>query len=452
MLKTQLAIYVAIIIIMPSSLVLAESDVDIQTIKSEIQTMKEIYEARINELEAKLEKVEKTQEQGISVGRKESLASSGRKIFGNEFNPSIGVVLNGKYSDFSEDSSEIAGFGVGEEGERGSEGLAIGESELNVSANVDDKFYGSLTAAIVHEEGEDKVELEEAYIQTLPNAGLAQGLSIKMGRAFWTLGYMNEHHAHADDFADRPLPYRAFLNKAFNDDGAEMSYILPTDFYSEIGVGVFRADDFPFGGGDGEGIDAWSGFVRIGGDIGTNKSWRLGGYVLSGEAENDGRGSNEDEVTFIGDVDLHVADLRYVWAPTGNAREKEVILQGEYFRRKENGTYEQEDVTEGAIDFDDTSTGLYVQAVYKFNPRWRIGARYSRLKAPDVPEGLEDSALDSSNHNPEAYAAMLDWTKNSEFSRIRFQFNNEKLNNGNNDDQIILQYIMSLGAHGAHKY
>ena len=42
------------------------------------------------------------------------------------------------------------------------------------------------------------------------------GLNIKAGRAFWTLGYLNEHHAHADDFADRPLPYRAYLNKAFN--------------------------------------------------------------------------------------------------------------------------------------------------------------------------------------------------------------------------------------------
>ena len=44
------------------------------------------------------------------------------------------------------------------------------------------------------------------------------------------------------------LPTVYFLNKSFNDDGAEASYILPTDFYSEIGGGVFRGDAFPIGG------------------------------------------------------------------------------------------------------------------------------------------------------------------------------------------------------------
>ena len=65
-------------------------------------------------------------------------------------------------------------------------------------------------------------------------------MSVKAGRAFWTLGYLNEHHSHTDDFADRPLPYRVFFNQAFNDDGAEVSYVLATDFYSEIGGGLFR--------------------------------------------------------------------------------------------------------------------------------------------------------------------------------------------------------------------
>jgi hypothetical protein len=46
---------------------------------------------------------------------------------------------------------------------------------------------------------------------------------------------------------------------------------------------------------------------------------------------------------------------------------------------------------------------------------------------------------------------MVDWT-NSEFSRLRFQFNHEKLSAGQNDNQFIAQYVMSFGAHGAHKY
>jgi hypothetical protein len=46
---------------------------------------------------------------------------------------------------------------------------------------------------------------------------------------------------------------------------------------------------------------------------------------------------------------------------------------------------------------------------------------------------------------------MADWT-NSEFSRIRFQVNKEDLAANQSDDQVLLQYIMSFGAHGAHKY
>ena len=73
------------------------------------------------------------------------------------------------------------------------------------------------------------------------------------------------------------------------------------------------------------------------------------------------------------------------------------------------------------------------------------------MSAPNVPAGLAGSTLDAGGHNPKAYAAMMDWT-NSEFSRIRLQYNHEKLTRGLNDNQFILQYVMSIGAHGAHKY
>ena len=133
---------------------------DSAVIMREIHALKKDYEARITQLEAKLKTMgEAKQKQTAETAVP---ASDKRAIFGNSFNPAIGVILNGKASSFSRETSEIAGFGVGEEGERGREGLAIDESELNFSANVDDKFFGSLTAAIVREEGEDKVELEEA--------------------------------------------------------------------------------------------------------------------------------------------------------------------------------------------------------------------------------------------------------------------------------------------------
>ena len=142
--------------------------------------------------------------------------------------------------------TEIPGFQLGHEGERAPEGLSVGHSEITASSNVDDKFFGSLTLGVGSHPGEaDEMELEEAYMQTLPGAGLPDGVRIKAGRALWTFGYLNELHAHGDDFADRPLPYRAFLDNAYNDDGVEVSVVLPTESYTEIGAGMFRGSDTP---------------------------------------------------------------------------------------------------------------------------------------------------------------------------------------------------------------
>jgi hypothetical protein len=46
---------------------------------------------------------------------------------------------------------------------------------------------------------------------------------------------------------------------------------------------------------------------------------------------------------------------------------------------------------------------------------------------------------------------MLDYNP-SEFSRIRLQFAQDRARDGKPDNQISLQYQMSLGAHGAHSY
>jgi hypothetical protein len=46
---------------------------------------------------------------------------------------------------------------------------------------------------------------------------------------------------------------------------------------------------------------------------------------------------------------------------------------------------------------------------------------------------------------------MVDWN-NSEFSRLRLQYARDRSMPGVTDNQITFQYIMSLGAHGAHKF
>lgn len=450
----KLLLATSAVAILSASPAFAADDVNLQTLQAEIQAMRQAYESKIEQLEQKVEKLSAQQNQtaaqitAIEPATGDTLppATSKRRIADNSFNPEIGVILQGNFKSFSEDESEFAGFAVGEEAERGSEGFGIDETELNFSASVDDLFRGSATVALVEEGGSTEVEIEEVYVETM---ALPHGLNAKAGRFFQELGYLNSHHSHSDDFADRPLTNRAFLNGNYNDDGVQLSAILPTDFYSEIGGGVYRGNDFPGGGANGNDIGSWTAYGRVGGDVGDNTSWRLGLSTL--QVDGAERSANEDMVVFKGDSSLYIADARVTYAPTGNAKDKEVILQAEYFHRDEDGTYDDMDAGTGAIAYDDNQSGWYAQGVYKFHPQWRAGARYSQLYTGDVPAGLAGSALDDGGHDPWAASAMIDWS-NSEFSRVRAQFNREELSDGNEDNQIVLQYIMSLGAHGAHPF
>ncbi len=459
--KKAFAVLGTVIIGLHSTTALSASDSDIDAIRAEIKQMKNFYESKIESLEAKLSRLEGKQEQTSQqvakvksdlpdiVSESNKVAEvSGRNVYDNSFNPSIGVVLNGQYGTRSESFGEITGFAIGHEGETFEEGFGVEHTEINASANVDDKFRGSVTAALAEHDGETEVELEEAYVETLAGFGLPQGLTAKAGRALWEFGYLNSHHTHADDFADRPLTHRAFLNEAFNDDGVQLSYVLPTPFYSEIGGGYFKGNDFPAGGAQGSDADTYSAFIRTGGDIGDNTSFRLGASALL--AEEVSREGNHGEIVFDGESNLYALDFRAVTA-TGN--DSEFILQGEYFWRDEDGTYTIDADTNAptTVGFDDSQSGWYTQAVYKFDKNWRAGYRYTQLDPSAVTGGLIGSELDANGYNPKIHSVMVDWT-NSEFSRLRAQYNRDETVDGMEDDQFIVQYIMSLGAHGAHKY
>lgn len=361
----------------------------------------------------------------------------------NAFNPAISVILNGHLGSFSAKDGTLKGFGIGEEGGRSARGFSLDESEIGISSNVDDKLAAQLTASLNKEEG---IELEEAYIRT---TALPAGLGFKAGRFLEPVGYLNEHHAHSDDFSDRPLPSRAFLNSSYKDDGVLGSWILPTETYAEVGAALVRGDDFPGGGVSGGHPGAWLAYGKLGGDLTENQSWLASVSAL--QSKPDERLTDDDTVIFSGKSDLYAASLRYVWDPTGNAKEKEVILQGEYFLRREDGTYEDTVAATGAVPFSGNASGWYAQGVYKFLPQWRVGARYSTIYAADAPAGLAGSALDSSGHDPWNASLMGDWS-NSEFSRVRLQYTHERPAQGVKDDQILLQYTVAIGAHPAHSF
>ncbi|HPF78681.1 MAG TPA: OmpH family outer membrane protein, partial [Alphaproteobacteria bacterium] len=235
----KLLLATSVVAVLSASPAMAASDADLEALRAEIQSMRQAYESKIDQLETKVQALESQQNQTAQAVEAASVApaAGGENVSSsqsspNAFNPAIGAVLNGHYGAFTNDNPDVAGFAVGEEGGRTGEGLAVDEAEINFSANVDDKFAGKLTASLAEEDGETSIELEEAYVQT---TALPAGLNLKAGRFLQPIGYINEHHAHTDDFADRPLPNRVFLNNSYKDDGVMASIILPTDMYFELG-------------------------------------------------------------------------------------------------------------------------------------------------------------------------------------------------------------------------
>lgn len=393
---------------------------------------------RLQSLEQRLERLEgeKTRTAGAASGRVGSSA----------FNPAVSLILNGRYASFDRDPDSYAlpGFALGEETGPGDEGLRLSESELVMSANIDDKFYGSFTAALTPE---NEVEVEEAYLETLT---LGHGFTIKAGRYYSHIGYLNSVHTHAWDFADQPLAYRAMLGNQFGDDGVQLRWVAPSDLFLEVGAELFRGESFPAGGAARSGRGVKGGFLRIGGDAGTNHAWRLGISRLTAHA--DGRETSHDGSTdkFDGDSRLTIVDFVWKWAPEGNSARRHFKFQAEYFRRDEHGEF---DVASAGTPFayDGRQEGWYTQAVYQFMSRWRVGLRHDRLESDPVDAALAGSALDADGHEPKRSSAMIDFS-NSEYSRLRLQFNRDESRAGVEDAQWYVQYVMSLGAHGAHKF
>jgi hypothetical protein len=358
---------------------------------------------------------------------------------GNAFNPSIGLILSGTVGQLSQDPADyaVSGFPLGGESDPGTRGFALGESELNVTANIDPDWYGVFTYAMA---GDETAGVENAYVQT---TSLGHGLTLKGGRFFSGVGYLNEQHAHAWDFVDTALPYRAMLGSQYGDDGVQLRWLAPTDLFTEVGVETLRGDAFPAGGSANRGRGTWTGFVHIGDDVGDSHSWRAGLSYMNAKAE--GRETGDGDL-FSGSSKLFIADFVWKWAPHGNPYKHNFKLQAEYLRSRNEGDFTP--VGGSVTAYSATPSGWYVQGVYQFMPRWRLALRHDQLKADNPGAAFSGTVLDDQGHSPKRDSVMIDYS-NSEFSRLRLQYNRDQ-SQPQTDNQWFVQYAMSLGAHGAH--
>jgi hypothetical protein len=399
------------------------------------------------------------------VGDAEQAAAqaSNRPAGENALNPAVSLILNGIYGNLSQDPAgfKINGFvPTGGDVAPPDRGLSLGESELALAANVDHVFRGTGIFSI---SSDNSIEVEEAYIQTL---ALSYGFTVKAGRFFSSVGYQNQIHAHAWDFTDAPLANKVFLGNQLSDDGLQIKWVAPTTLYFDVGVEVGRGRNFPAGppgGRDKNGFGASNFFTTLGGDFGTGTAWQAGLSYLTTSPQDrtyDDVDSTGAPVTnsFTGASKLWALSGILKWAPNFNPTERYFKLQGEYFQRRENGNLVFDTAAPQTGGYASTQSGWYLQGVYQFIPMWRVGYRYDRLDAGTTSIGLVDSgALTAADfpvlakYNPTRQTVMVDWSP-SEFSRVRLQVAQDKSRSDATDNQVFLQYIVSLGAHGAHKF
>jgi hypothetical protein len=459
---------------------IADTPSDVQALRREFEAVRADYEARLKALEQRVRAAEAAAAAAPATTSPAATAAApapeaapasasaqaaapvppnaqaaASRAAANSFNPAISLILSGGYARTSRDPVDyrISGFQLPPDSEigPGTRGFSLAETELGLSASIDPWLRGAVNIAL---HPDNAVSVEEAYVQT---TSLGKGLSLKGGRFLSGVGYLNAQHAHSWDFVDAPLAYQAMLGTQFGDDGLQLTWLAPTDRYIELGAEIGRGRSFP--GGDnsrnGAGMSALT--AHTGGDVGESHSWRAGLSVLNAKADSQALSAIDaagGPVTnaFTGRTRVWVVDGVWKWAPNGNATRTNFKLQGEYLRSTRDGSLVYAvDGPATADGYRATQSGWYLQGVYQFMPRWRVGLRTERLN-PGTPDfGANSASLSAADHRPRKDSVMLDFSP-SEFSRVRLQLARDKAREGRADNQLFLQYQMSLGAHGAHGF
>lgn len=416
-----------------------EAGDELQELRQLVSALKTDYETRLQELEQRLARAEslaggakRDADEAIELAEQTAIDQSSGSSAANTFNPSIGAVLGSTFARVDRAWEQVPGFQTGGEIGTGGSGFHLGEAEVNLKANVDNNFFGNLTIGIHEDDGEVEVGVEEAWLQS---TNLAAGLSITGGRFFSAIGYLNGFHFHADDFVDRPLPYQAFLGGRYTVDGIQARWVTPASFLFEVGAETNWGGGFPATANERTSPGTWTLFTKTGGDIGDKQSWQAGLSHTRSDVYDRGD-------VFSGMSDLTIADFVWKWRPASSANARSLKIQGEYFRRSEDGSFD-------GLAYDGDQSGWYLQGIYQFAPFWRVGLRHD---AVDTDNGLQfaGTELEDPSHRPNRSSVMLDWSP-SEYSRLRMQYSLDKVL-ADSDGQWFLQYIMSIGAHGAHQY
>jgi len=356
-------------------------------------------------------------------------------------NPAIELVLDTLYYSSSLSPGEVAtrnipGFLRVPEAFR--EGFNLRAAEFSIFAPVDPYFNLYATIPIT----EDGAEVEEAYFLT---TSLPAGFQGKGGKFRSGFGRLNAFHPHDWDFVDDPLPYRLFIGgQGLIEKGAQLTYLPNLPIYTLLGAEVLQGDnDLLFGPGARSGPHAYVGFIKASLDFGVHHTILFGGSVAGGQTRTS---SFAPATEFRGDSLLYGLEFTHKWKIKEKRR---LLVQSEYLLRHQKG-----DLIDSAAARTDslrrTQDGWYIYSLYQLD-RWRIGARYDLMEIfqNDVNRAERKQVFSG---RPYRLAGVLEFNP-TEFSRIRLQYNYDRSAPADKENhEVFLQFILGVGAHGAHPF
>jgi len=329
-------------------------------------------------------------------------------------------------------------------------GFTVQNIELSISATVDNYLDAQANFIfLIDAAGETVVELEEAYFTT---RSLPWGLQVKGGQYFTEFGRQNKQHPHTWVFVDQPVVLsRFFGGDGLRSQGLRTSWLMPTEWYSDLNVGMQNAKGetvTSFLNAPGEDIGGHSlidrearGFSDLlysvrwlnGFDLSDTLSMNLG---VSGLWGPNASGTTTD--TQIYGVDLYLKSQ----SATSQRGYPFVTWHTEVLQRR----YE-------AGDSDDATReilrdwGMFTQALWGFKPGWVAGLRWEYAAA----EG--DTSTDPLRDTRKRLSPNLTWYP-SEYSKLRLQYNRDWSEHlaEKTADSVWLQLEFSIGSHAAHTF
>jgi hypothetical protein len=334
-------------------------------------------------------------------------------------------------------------------------GFTIPNAELALDGAVDPYFKGFANIVFkIDEEGESGLELEEVYFLT---TALPHNLQVKGGQFFAEFGRQNSQHPHSWSFVDAPLILtRLFGPDGLRGQGARVSWLLPTSWYTEAMVGAlnshgetmfsFRTDASPeiHGGVPAErDVRGRTDLVIVprittSFDLTSTQSLLVGASAAFGPNNSGPDASSQ----------VYGADLYWRWKPAAAQQGFPFLsMQTEALYRRYDAA-EREAADDPGVTLPGETLGdrgAYAQLLWGIRPRIVAGVR------GDWADGDDAAFASVLRAERTRLSPNVTWYP-TEFSKLRLQYNYDDRKGIGTDHSVWLQFEFLLGAHASHKF